>query len=33
MSVHKVECPNCHEPFELDETSYARIVAQVRDQK
>lgn len=33
MSVHKVECPNCHEPFELDETSYARIVAQVRDQE
>ena len=31
MAKHTIECPKCHEVFQVDEAGYAAIVKQVRD--
>ena len=31
--MQEIKCPNCGEVFQVDETGYAQIVKQVRDQE
>ncbi|MEE3350186.1 MAG: DUF2130 domain-containing protein [Candidatus Gastranaerophilaceae bacterium] len=33
MAKHTIECPKCHEVFQVDEAGYAAIVKQVRDEE
>lgn len=33
MSKHTIECPKCHEIFQVDEAGYAAIVKQIRDKE
>ncbi len=33
MVKHTIECPKCHEVFQVDEAGYAAIVKQVRDEE
>ena len=33
MTKHTIECPKCHEVFQVDEAGYAAIVKQVRDEE
>lgn len=33
MPKHTIECPKCHEVFQIDEAGYADIVKQVRDKE
>ena len=30
--MHKIVCPNCGEPFEIDDSAYSKIVLQIRDE-
>ena len=31
--MNKIKCPNCGEVFEIDESKYSEIVAQVRNEQ
>ena len=31
--MNKIQCPNCGEVFEIDESKYSEIVAQVRNEQ
>ena len=31
--MHEIKCPNCGKMFQVDETGYAQILQQVRDQE
>lgn len=33
MKKHTIECPKCHEVFQVDEAGYAAIVKQIRDKE
>lgn len=33
MTKHTIECPKCHEVFQVDEAGYAAIVKQIRDKE
>lgn len=33
MAKHTIECPKCHEVFQVDEAGYAAIVKQIRDKE
>ena len=33
MAKHAIECPKCHEVFQVDEAGYAAIVKQIRDKE
>ena len=33
MVKHTIECPKCHEVFQVDEAGYAAIVKQIRDKE
>ena len=30
--MHEISCPHCHKAFKVDETGYADLLKQVRDQ-
>ena len=33
MAKHSIECPKCHEVFQVDEAGYATIVKQIRNKE